>query len=77
MPENKETKSGLSQSKIERQLPPKLFPVVGLGASAGGLEALKAFFKKVPPASGMAFIVLVHMTPNQPSLCRNCFKKQH
>jgi len=41
---------------------------VGLGASAGGLEALKAFFTKVPPTSGMAFIVLVHMTPHQPSL---------
>lgn len=46
----------------------QLFPVVGLGASAGGLEALKAFFTKVPPTSGMAFIVLVHMTPDQPSL---------
>lgn len=53
---------------IERKSAPKSFPVVGLGASAGGLEALKAFFTKVPPTSGMAFIVLVHMTPNQPSL---------
>jgi len=75
MPENKERKTGLSQSKIERQSAPKLFPVVGLGASAGGLEALKAFFTNVPPTSGMAFIVLVHMTPNQPSLMPELLQK--
>lgn len=44
------------------------FPVVGLGASAGGLEALKAFFSKVSKNSGMAYIVVVHMVANQPSL---------
>lgn len=62
MPEKKKTKTGLSQSKseIKKKSAPKSFPVVGLGASAGGLEALKAFFTKVPPTSGMAFIVLVH-----------------
>nr|WP_320016389.1 chemotaxis protein CheB [uncultured Desulfobacter sp.] len=77
MPEKKEIKTGLSQSqsKIERQSIPKSFPVVGLGASAGGLEALKAFFTKVPPTSGMAFIVLVHMTPNQPSLMPELLQK--
>ena len=44
------------------------FPVIGLGASAGGLEALKSFFSKVPPNSGMAYIVLVHLSPKQPSM---------
>ena len=47
------------------------FPVVGLGASAGGLEALKEFFLNVdalPAASGMAYIVVVHMTPDKPTL---------
>jgi len=44
------------------------FPIVGLGASAGGLDALKAFFSKVPADSGMAFIVVVHLSPKQPSL---------
>ena len=44
------------------------FPVVGLGASAGGLEALKAFFSEVSENSGMAYIVVVHMVANQPSL---------
>ena len=32
----------------------KKFPIVGLGASAGGLQALKAFFSNVPENSGMA-----------------------
>lgn len=44
------------------------FPVVGLGASAGGLNALKMFFAQVPQTSGMAFIVVVHRTPDQPDL---------
>lgn len=44
------------------------FPVVGLGASAGGLEALKSFFAEVTRDSGLAYIVNVHMTPKQPSL---------
>jgi two-component system CheB/CheR fusion protein len=39
------------------------FPVVGIGASAGGLEALELFLKNVPPSSGMAFIIVQHLDP--------------
>jgi two-component system CheB/CheR fusion protein len=46
----------------------KRFPMVGMGASAGGLEALKGFFSGVPEDSGMAYIVVVHMTPKHPSM---------
>lgn len=53
----------------------KRFPVVGLGASAGGLEALRAFFKAVAVDSGMAFIVVVHMAPKQPSLMPELLQK--
>ena len=42
-------------------------PIVGLGASAGGLEALKAFFDYVPAISCLAYIVVVHMTPTSPA----------
>lgn len=45
----------------------KDFSVIGIGASAGGLEALKAFFSNVSDQSGMAYVVVVHLTPNQPS----------
>ncbi len=37
---------------------------VGVGASAGGLEALEAFFKHMPEDSGMAFIVVQHLSPD-------------
>jgi chemotaxis methyl-accepting protein methylase len=41
------------------------FPIVGIGASAGGLEALIQFFKHVPADSGMAFVVIQHLDPTQ------------
>ncbi len=39
------------------------FPIVGIGASAGGLEALELFLKNVPPRSGMAFVIVQHLDP--------------
>jgi two-component system CheB/CheR fusion protein len=44
------------------------FSVVGIGASAGGLEAFKRFFKTMPPDSGMAFILIPHLDPKHDSL---------
>lgn len=40
------------------------FPIVGIGASAGGLEALEQFFQNMPNGSGMAFVVIQHLDPN-------------
>ncbi|MGE5243042.1 MAG: chemotaxis protein CheB [Betaproteobacteria bacterium] len=42
--------------------------MVGIGASAGGLEALKAFFGAMPPKSGLVFVVVVHLDPTHESL---------
>ena len=39
------------------------FPIVGIGASAGGLEALELFLKHVPAGSGMAFVIVQHLDP--------------
>ena len=39
------------------------FPIVGIGASAGGLEALEQFFRHVPQGSGMAFVIILHLDP--------------
>jgi two-component system CheB/CheR fusion protein len=39
------------------------FPIVGIGASAGGLEALEIFLGKVPKGSGMAFVIVQHLDP--------------
>jgi two-component system CheB/CheR fusion protein len=41
----------------------KRFPIVGIGASAGGLEALELFLGGVPAGSGMAFVVVQHLDP--------------
>jgi two-component system CheB/CheR fusion protein len=40
------------------------FPIVGIGASAGGLETLEQFFAKMPDNSGMAFVIVQHLDPN-------------
>jgi two-component system CheB/CheR fusion protein len=53
----------------------KIFPFIGIGASAGGLEALKSFVSNVPKDSGMAYIVIVHMSPGQPSMLAELLQK--
>ncbi len=41
------------------------FPIVGIGASAGGLEAFEQFLTNVPENSGMAYVVIQHLDPTQ------------
>ena len=48
--------------KIEQ--PEMDFPVVALGASAGGLDALEQFFSHLPENSGMAYVIIQHLEPN-------------
>ena len=43
------------------------FLVVGLGASAGGVMALRDFFARVPADSGMAYVVILHLSPDHDS----------
>jgi hypothetical protein len=40
-------------------------PVIGIGASAGGLEALEHFLSRVPKNSGMAFVIVQHLDPTR------------
>ncbi len=40
------------------------FPIVGIGASAGGLEAFELFFNNLPITTGMAFVIIQHLDPN-------------
>jgi two-component system CheB/CheR fusion protein len=42
-------------------------PVVGIGASAGGLDALNRFFGSMPTDSGLAFVVVLHLDPRRQS----------
>ncbi|MDB6137274.1 MAG: cheR2 1, partial [Verrucomicrobiaceae bacterium] len=43
------------------------FPIVGIGASAGGLEAFTELLRNLPAACGMAFVLIQHMEPDRPS----------
>ena len=58
--------AGLSESALK---------VVGIGASAGGLEALTTFFMNLPLDSGFAFIVVTHLSPDRPSLLPELLQK--
>ncbi len=49
-------------------LPVSVFPIVGIGASAGGLEAFEAFFRACPVDTGMAFVLVPHLDPGHGSL---------
>ena len=54
------TVSKESELKISNKIS---FPIVGIGASAGGLEALEQFFENVPTNSGLAYVVIQHLDP--------------
>ena len=43
------------------------FLVVGIGASAGGVNACRSFFEQVPADSGMAFVTILHLSPEYDS----------
>lgn len=44
------------------------FPVVGIGASAGGLQAIRLFFENMPQDNGMAFVIILHLSPDHESI---------
>lgn len=64
-----ETKSALG--------PEASFPIVGIGASAGGLAAFEAFFSGMPAASdpGMAFVLVQHLAPDHKSLLTELIRR--
>ncbi len=56
-------RAGLRQ--LDQSASPRL--IVGIGASAGGLEAYQVFFKHMPPDSGMAFVLVQHLFRKRPN----------
>lgn len=46
----------------------QMLPVVGLGGSAGGLDALRGFFSAMPPNPGLAFVVVMHLSAEHDSV---------
>ncbi|MEZ5650883.1 MAG: chemotaxis protein CheB [Burkholderiaceae bacterium] len=51
------------------------YPIVGIGASAGGLDAFKQFFAAAPVDSGMAFVLVQHLDPTHDSLMADLLAK--
>ncbi|TDS12367.1 CheR family methyltransferase [Sphingobacterium paludis] len=63
---------------LNKDLPPDKgnnFPVIGVGASAGGLDAFKAMLKGIPESSGMAFVLVQHLLPGKNSLLPELLQK--
>lgn len=66
---NKDQKISKGKNALSDNETPSLdFPVIGIGASAGGLEALQEFFENMPADSGAAFVVVQHLSPDYKSL---------
>ena len=66
------TESETANSELDLDLPAKPangddFLIVGIGASAGGVQALKTFFENVPADSGIAYVVILHLSPDYDS----------
>jgi two-component system CheB/CheR fusion protein len=88
--QTKATKTALGPARQQKALPKdqpaepgrlerRAFPVVGIGASAGGLEPLEAFFATMPTnkpaAEDMAFVVIQHLSPTHKSIIGEILKK--
>ena len=69
--EEKDSKVLQEEKDVIKELSPQkqeAFPIVGIGSSAGGIEALISFFSAMPATTGMAFVVIQHMSPEHKSL---------
>lgn len=66
MPLSSKSTSGIPEP-VDKQPSHLGFPIVGVGASAGGLQAVTRFFENMPSDCGMAFVVILHLSPNHPS----------
>ena len=67
----KPTKGAVAKAAPASHPPAKTsagYPIVGVGSSAGGLEALEELFRDMPPTTGMAFVVVSHLHPGHTSM---------
>ena len=60
-------KPSIKKQNVVAPSPPN-FLIVGIGASAGGLEAFKQFFEQMPADTGMAFVIVQHLDPTHKSM---------
>src|SRR5580698_7029941 len=53
----------------------RAFPIIGIGTSAGGLEALEHFLSHVPKGSGQAFVIVQHLDPTRKGIMRELLQR--
>src|SRR5438552_16075534 len=66
-PEGRTIKEKAPSKKAARPVGRNSFPIVGVGASAGGLEAFTRLLKHLQPATGMGSVLFKHLAPVQES----------
>jgi len=64
-----------TKKKTKPPSPAATFPIVGMGASAGGLEAFEQFFRAVPADSGSAFVLVPHLDPSHASILTDILQR--
>ena len=75
-PRSKPASTHKKRPRRERASVPKVsFPIVAIGASAGGLEAYKEFFHALPLDTGMAFVLIQHLDPSHESMLTEIIAK--
>ena len=65
------------EERLERQVPAPadLVPVVGVGASAGGLDAFRQLLKALPADTGLAYVLVQHLDPRHESVLAELLAK--
>lgn len=67
-------------SQVHKEPPPKReggsFPIVGIGASAGGIDAFKALLASLPNDTGMAFVFVLHLAPTHASMLSHILARE-
>src|ERR1700743_1586697 len=56
-------------------MPPSKVPIIGIGASAGGIDAFRQFFEPMPTDSGMAFVVILHLPADRKSMLAEILRR--
>jgi two-component system, chemotaxis family, CheB/CheR fusion protein len=74
-PSQKPENTVQKKSSKSRQPQNPSFPIVGIGASAGGLEALERFLSNMPNKTGTAFVIIQHLDPKHKSIMGLLLKK--
>jgi len=66
----------LSNSEEQTETGAAPFPVAAIGASAGGLEAIKTFLENLPDDTGISYVVVQHLAPNRESILPELLEKK-